>query len=352
MCKSIMLPILFKLIPQEWIKSSRKSTPMGFDLVNGSKITLAGMHNYDALRGSGYDLIVMDEPKDYDPAAYSEVLRPMLSDRNGSCLAIGTPEGSLNWFSDLYNNTNWSSHSYTSLQGGYIPESEIAMAKKDMDEKTFRQEYEASIEDDHGRVWYTYDSENHLSEVYSPDRDTYLCYDFNVNPMSVILNQSLGFENGKEIFCAVKEFIYRDSNTPDTTQAIINFLNKDKPRLLQATGDYTGRGKHASAGVSNWVIIESMLNTYTGFQTKIRNCRAVQDRVNNLNSFFRSADGIRRQYVNPETCPKLHKDLIRQVRKDDGTLNDENGTIGHASDALSYFPFNYYPIEIRELTYG
>ena len=48
---------------------------------------------------------------------------------------------------------------------------------------------------------------------YDPDRDTYLCYDFNVNPMSVILNQSIGFENGNEIFCAVKEFIHRDSNT-------------------------------------------------------------------------------------------------------------------------------------------
>lgn len=48
------------------------------------------------------------------------------------------------------------SFSYTSLQGGNIPESEIIVAKRKMDPKTFSQEYEASFESYQGVIYYCF----------------------------------------------------------------------------------------------------------------------------------------------------------------------------------------------------
>src|SRR6266849_4188087 len=61
------------------------------ELISGGSIALRGADNYDALRGDGLDFIVLDEYASMAPQAWSEVLRPALSDRRGRALFIGTP---------------------------------------------------------------------------------------------------------------------------------------------------------------------------------------------------------------------------------------------------------------------
>src|SRR5262245_26777731 len=63
------------------------------DLYNGSQVRLFGADNYDALRGMRLDGCVLDEFADFDPRAWSEVIRPALSDRRGFAVFIGTPKG-------------------------------------------------------------------------------------------------------------------------------------------------------------------------------------------------------------------------------------------------------------------
>ena len=60
---------------------------------NGSRVRLYGADNFDRLRGTYADGMVIDEYADIDPRAWPEVLRPSLADRQGWCVFIGTPKG-------------------------------------------------------------------------------------------------------------------------------------------------------------------------------------------------------------------------------------------------------------------
>jgi len=72
------------------------------DLPNGARIQLLGAENYDALRGRYADDITLDETAQIPGVAWTQVLSPMLADRKGRMTAIGTPNGRMNLFYDLW----------------------------------------------------------------------------------------------------------------------------------------------------------------------------------------------------------------------------------------------------------
>ena len=63
------------------------------DFPNGARLTLYGCDNPDTLRGIYLDAVVLDEYAQMPPRVWGEVVRPCLSDREGSALFIGTPFG-------------------------------------------------------------------------------------------------------------------------------------------------------------------------------------------------------------------------------------------------------------------
>ena len=67
-------------------------------LLNGAKIFLFGADNPDALRGIYLDGCVMDEPAMMRARVFTEVIRPLLADRQGWCVWIGTPAGKNEFF--------------------------------------------------------------------------------------------------------------------------------------------------------------------------------------------------------------------------------------------------------------
>ena len=69
---------------------------------NGATIRVMGADNPDAVRGIGADGAVLDESKDMKPEIWTEIVQPMLADRGGWCVFIGTPKG-VNLFSELMN---------------------------------------------------------------------------------------------------------------------------------------------------------------------------------------------------------------------------------------------------------
>lgn len=70
---------------------------------NGGAIIYRSLDNPDNARGHTADGVVVDESADIDPAAWHEVLRPMLIDTNGWAWLIGTFKG-LNWFGVEHSN--------------------------------------------------------------------------------------------------------------------------------------------------------------------------------------------------------------------------------------------------------
>ena len=170
----------------------KDETDLSIDLAWGGRVALRGAENYDALRGPGLDGVIFGEFADMPVEAWTEVVRPMLSDRLGRALFIGTPEG-FNHFFELYSaaksKTGWASWQFTTLQGGNVAPEEVEAARYDLDEKTFRQEYEASFESiGSGRVYYAFERAANVSPVEFDARQP-LCWtlDFNIDPMCSVL---------------------------------------------------------------------------------------------------------------------------------------------------------------------
>lgn len=116
---------------------------------NGSRVRLYGSDNYDRLRGIYLDGVVLDEFADMAPGAWTQVIRPALSDRQGWATFIGTPKGR-NSFWEIYSNArgdpDWFTLELRASQTGLIPEHELDSARRDMTPEAFAQEFECSFD--------------------------------------------------------------------------------------------------------------------------------------------------------------------------------------------------------------
>ena len=119
------------------------------DLPWGSRITLLGAENPDALRGAYFDGIVLDEFGLMDSRVWREILRPAPSDRQGWAIFIGTPKGR-NAFWSLYDEAagraDWHRALYRASDTGILSDGELAAARQDMTEDEYAQEFECSFD--------------------------------------------------------------------------------------------------------------------------------------------------------------------------------------------------------------
>ena len=116
---------------------------------NGARVRLYGAENFDRLRGTYSDGVVLDEFGDIDPRAWPEVIRPSLADRNGWAVFIGTPKGR-NAFYDIHkeaqDNPDWFSLVLRASQSGLLPQHELDDMRRTMPEDTYLQELECSFD--------------------------------------------------------------------------------------------------------------------------------------------------------------------------------------------------------------
>ena len=325
--------------PKQVIKKIYRSSPQSIELINGSVVSLYGANNYDAIRGEGFDVAVLDEVADIPKEAWAEVIRPALSDREGSAFFIGTPKGKNNWFYDVHTDGIFIPFTYKTIDGGFVSVAEINEARKQLDERTFRQEYEATFETTEGLVIYNYSTKNHSNYTYNSNKKTVLCWDFNINPASCIINQEIS----TNVWCAVKEFYYPNTSTQVMIEVINEYLDKNgRPLDMEVTGDYSGHQRRSSAGsYTDWILIQQGF----GVMIKVKQGR-IKDRINALTSIILSSTNNIIQYINTTECKNLDKDLKKVTWSKNGIeLDSQNGKIGHLLDALSYFATNYYPIK-------
>lgn len=120
------------------------------DLPNGARVRLFGADNADALRGQYFDDVDCDEFGDWDPRAWTEVIRPALSDRQGKATFTGTPRGK-NTFYDLRQRAKsgadgWALWELKASQTGLLTAAELEDASASMDEAAYQREYECSFD--------------------------------------------------------------------------------------------------------------------------------------------------------------------------------------------------------------
>ena len=323
-----------------WLKKHNE-TELTIILKNGSTISLKGADNYDSLRGVGLDFIVLDEFADIDQEAWYETLRPTLSDKQGKALFIGTPKGIGNWSYDLYQNSlddsdSWSSHQYTTIDGGQVPESEIAQAQRDLDERTFRQEYLATFETYAGRIYYAFDRAKNVIDGDPTDADVttiYIGMDFNIDPMSAVI----AIRN-KDDLCIIDEIRMFSSNTQEAVAEIKSRYPKSKVWLYP---DPAARQRKTSAGGATDITI--LQNA--GFIVKAPNSHtAIRDRINAVNSRLCDSTGQRHLFIT-KNCKYTIEGIERQVYKPGTTQPDKDSGYDHMNDAVGYMVDYLFPVK-------
>lgn len=136
-----------------------------------SRIRLYGADNSNAIRGIYFDGVVLDEVADMAPEVWGEIIRPMLVDRRGFALFIGTPKG-INLFSQIYHealalmrdgNVEWYADSFPDSRTKLTPADELLSLTGDgvragsMTPTQFRQEYECDFSASNEDVLLTID---------------------------------------------------------------------------------------------------------------------------------------------------------------------------------------------------
>lgn len=128
------------------------------DFPNGARVRLYGADNYDRMRGIYLDGVVMDEYADMPSAAWAEVIRPALSDREGWAVFIGTPKGR-NEFFRLWQSARaseqWFSLMLRASETGILAQGELDDARAGMTTDQYEREFECSFDAAVPGAYYT-----------------------------------------------------------------------------------------------------------------------------------------------------------------------------------------------------
>jgi len=325
-----------RLIKLNWVKKINESD-LNIILVNGTKISIRGADNFDSLRGLEFNFIIIDEAAMIDPRAWTEVLRATVSNTQGDVLFISTPTGKSNWFYDLYQRhredpDNWASFQYTSIEGGNIPLEEIEQARKDLSDKVFRQEFEASFESFIGRIAYNFDRDHNVIKIEDPDLSVlHIGVDFNISPLTCAIHI-----RKDDTLLQFDEISMHSANTQDLCDEIKNRYPRSKVFVYP---DPSGQARKTSAGGAT----DHSILANNGFIVKSpRKHNAVKDRINSYNSRLCSSDGVRHLYISPN-CKHTIESLEKFSYKEGTQVPDKNG-YDHMFDAASYCVDYLFPL--------
>ncbi len=374
--KDLAWSLLKKVIPAAWVAKKNESD-LRLELYNGSVIELKGSENADSLRGRSLTGVVLDEAAVMKRHVWFEVVRPSLADQQGWALFITTPKGTSSWFYEIYlaaggrldlvdpeelpgfgggsstggddpealgAGDDWNVHTFTTLQGGNVPPAEVDAARRELDARTFRQEFEASFEALAGIICVSFSNDN-ISTAVCDDINLplWIGLDFNVDPFAAV--------------CAVKKVVTTESvdawGVPHVTK--IEFLHVfaeialhggattwemadaiyakfGYDRKIEVMPDPTGvRLQTSGTGISDHRILRKcglkvVAPTRPWF---------VKDKINALNSGFQTGDGTRHIFIHPR-CRSLINGLRSWTYDDGKNTPDKKLGNDHFPDALGY----------------
>jgi hypothetical protein len=335
MAKDIVwFELVDKLTKHKWIKKTNNSD-LSILLRNGSQISLRGADNENSLRGVGLDFLVMDEFADVKEHAWYEVLRPTLSDKNGSALFCGTPRGYGNWSYNLFTkeDNSWASFQFTTLDGGQVSANEIEQAKADLDERTFNQEYMASFVNYAGQIYYNFDRKENVIDKYEPKTaEIHIGMDFNIDPMSAVVTEIQG-----DKIIIYDEIILYSSNTDEMVQEI---KTRYSGKHIFIYPDPASKQRKTSAGgTTDLAILKN-----AGFNMRVRNNHPlIRDRINSVNTKLKNANGKRTLFI-ANNCKNMLKSIERQIYKEGTSVPDKDNNYDHMNDALGYLVEYLFPV--------
>jgi len=374
--KRIYWKDLKRMIPKTFVKPNGISeSHLTISLINNAEIHVLGMDKPERVEGTPWDGGVLDEYANMKKDTWYEHVRAALSDRKGWCDFIGVPEGR-NHYYDIYKDAQ--AQLMWAIKNGTVPEwnafwwksadilppEEIESAKRDLDELTYQQEYEASFVNFSGRAYYNFLDRTHCGKLeYNPKGHLDFCFDFNVNPgvAVVVQEQWLPTSQEEETYgdgIIGEVYIKQNSNTIRVCDKLIQDWGKHKGKIF-CYGDFTG-GSRGSAAVqgSDWQLVKQKLWSHFGsdrvfFRVKV-NPRE-RDRINSVNSRLLTLTGYINCMVDPSKAPYTVKDFegVTLIEGGAGEIDkNTNPELTHLTDAYGYRTWVKYPVKKRYVSSG
>ena len=325
--KQIAWRQLKQMVPTE-LFAAKNEVELSIELVNGSRIELKGGESADNLRGASLSNVVLDEAAYIPQDAWEMVIRPALADQRGSAFFISTPAG-YNHFHEMWEQAadldDWQTFSYSTIEGGNVPPEEVELARRTLDERTFKQEFLASFETFSGRVFPDFDDDN-VCEVEDMGGPVLIGLDFNVSVMAGVICSKVG-----DTLHQWDEIAVKNSNTSEVAQML---AQRFEGRRIICYPDPTGRARKTSAsGMTD----HGILKQYGIEVVAPKAPWSVKDRLQATNFLICNAEQQRRYFIHPR-CKNTIKGLRSVTFKEgsDDFIIDKDPGLEHWTDSLGY----------------
>lgn len=220
------------------VKKNEVSRTITF-LSTGGTIEAQTAHDADTLRGSGQDLLILDEYAYMKPNAWEKVGAPMLLDNDGDAVFGSTPEVGRNHFyvmalkAQLDEDDRWEYFTCTSHDNPFLSEEALAEITEDMTENDYRREIMAEFIPGEGQVFVTTDSTFWAPKGHE-DCSKIMTIDWGSKQDATSI--SIGCEHNKEL-----ELVrYRAMDYPMQLKKIKELVKKWKPGKIIAEANSMG----------------------------------------------------------------------------------------------------------------
>ena len=141
--------MLFRYLPKELIEK-RNEVELTVFLKNKAQIYIKGADDPDSLRGSGPKGVILDEYAQMKPEVYMEIYRPIIAAKGGSWIwFMGTPKGKNDFWNKFeyakMHEKEWQWLELRASQSNIIPIEQLRLARKEMPEALYNQEFECAF---------------------------------------------------------------------------------------------------------------------------------------------------------------------------------------------------------------
>jgi len=205
--RRVAWPELLRLIPASWITDVNRSE-MKVTTIFGSTLYVGGLDKPQRVEGLQWDGVVVDEASDQRPGVFDLSFRPALTHRRGWFWLIGVPKRmgiGAKSFKEFYSRDDVDSYTWPSSD--ILPADVILDAKRNMDPRSYAEQFEADWVSAGGSIHYAFDSVLNVSNAvqYDPTSPLIIGSDFNVDPMSWVVCQVRTSETGKGCSTAMRQ---------------------------------------------------------------------------------------------------------------------------------------------------
>lgn len=338
---------LKKMSPPWFLLKKPSESELIIPYKNGSEIHVIGLDKPERVEGLPWRGGGVDEIANCKHDIWDAHLRPLFSTpgmADSWCWLFGVPEG-LNHFYDLAERgknkdyPDWKFYHWKSAD--ILDHQELEDAKRSMDIKFYRQEYEGSFETATGRTYADYSNENHTEKEIVEGKEIIWTHDFNYTPLSSAILQV--YEN---VIYVVDEIILESAVAKNTALEFVDRFKDYKSSMVLIYGDAQGHQGEKHGVMSDYMEIEHILRKH-GFRVQVkakRNYRSIKASQSSLRAKILNAAGERSFFVNPAKCKYCDKGLKLTQFKDGSTFQEADSKYQHVTTAMRYFTDVEFPI--------